>query len=220
MKSKFKHVSRITLVLFFMSLFSGMVFGQAAGHESITGMFTFAKAELPNILTLIPVDREKDYGFKNRDEFKEASLGIPYQEYDMDTELPTGYWRVPVTVAGENRALLRVISVDGNWQFAGFGGAKLAGELADYEQVVGKGITHTGRIIRDFDMHCDYVQYDAQPGKELGGQLYPLESAARMLLRSGFAATLGYEGIPLQKIRDLRAGLKKGPGEQDTGKTK
>lgn len=220
MKSKFKHVSRITLALFLMSLFSGMVFCQAAGHESLTGMFSYAKAELPSILTLIPVDRESDYGFKNRDEFKTASLGIPYQEYDMDTELPTGYWRVPVTVAGENRALLRLIQVDGSWKFAGFGGAKLAGELAEYEQAVGKGLAATGRIIRDFNMHCDYVQYDAQPGKELGGQLYPLESAARMLLKSGIAATVGYEGIPLQKIRDLRAGLKKGPGEHNTGKTR
>jgi hypothetical protein len=123
-------------------------------------------------------------------------------------------------VAGENRALLRLVQVDGQWQFAGFGGAKLARELAEFEKVVGKGKAVSGRIIRDFRMVCDFVQFDRQPGKELDGLLYPLESAARVLLNAGVTAAVGYEGYPVEKIRELHAAFKKAPGENDSAEVK
>lgn len=220
MTSGFKQILKMTLLLFVFSLFSSAVFGQAVDRQPIERMYIFAGSTLQKILNYIPVNKESDYGFSNRDEFKKAGLGIPYQEYEMSTGFPTGYWRVAVTVDGENRALLRLFQVDSQWQFAGFGGAKLARELAEFEKVVGKGKPVSGRIIRDFRMYCDFVQFDRQPGKQLDGLLYPLESAARVLLNAGVATTLGYEGYPVEKIRELRAAFKKAPGENDSAEVK
>lgn len=210
----------MTLLLFVFSLFSSAVFCQPVDQKSIDRMFVFAGNELPKILNYIPVNKESDYGFSNRDEFKKAGLGIPYQEYEMGTGFPTGYWRVPVTVNGEYRALLRLLQTDGQWRFAGFGGAKLARELAEFEKVVGKGKPTSGRIVRDFRMYCDFVQFNRQPGKELDGLLYPLESAARVLLNAGVATTVGYEGYPVEKIRELRETFKEVPGENNPAEVK
>lgn len=215
MKSRFKQILKITP--FLLLLLSSFVLAQSH-HPALQDMYSFAAEELPRILAYIPVNNEVNYGFKSRDEFKRAGLGIPYQEYQLDTELPTGYWRIPVTVNGENRALLRLIKNEAGWEFAGFGGAKLAAELQEFEKVVGKSKAASGRIIRDFRMHCDYIQFNREPGTKINGLLYPLESAARVLLRSGVATTVGFEGYPLEQIRAIRSGIKKAAGEHNPEK--
>lgn len=212
MKRRFKHLFTMTFLLFFFCLCAHAVFGQPVRQDSLDRMIDFAGKELPKILQYIPVGMEQEYGFSDREEFKKTGLGLPYQEYDMDTGMPTGSWRLPVTVAGENRALLRLVSEDGNWRFAGFGGAWLARELGEFEKVVARKNSSHGRIVRDFRMYCDFVQYDRQPGKELEGLLHPLESAARVLLNAGITDRVGFGGYPLEKIMGLRKAFKKAPG--------
>jgi hypothetical protein len=214
MKSGLKQVLNVTLVLFIFSFSCAAAFGQPDNQVSIKKMYAFALKELPQILTFMPQNNEERYGFNNRDEFKRASLGIPYQEYSMQTEEPTGFWRVPVTVDGENRALLRLTRVEGEWKFSGFGGAGLARELGALEREGGRAKPSFGRIIRDFEMSCDYVQFDREPGSKPDGLVIPMESAARALLDLGIADSIGADGLPLWKIKAYRSMVLRPPVEE------
>jgi TPP-dependent indolepyruvate ferredoxin oxidoreductase alpha subunit len=69
-------------------------------------------------------------------------------------------------------------------------------------------------------MYCDFVQFNREPGKELDGLLYPLESAARVLLNAGVTTAVGYEGYPVKMIRELRETFKKAPGEKNPADVK
>lgn len=221
MKFRFKKILKITLVLFILSLFCGTVFGQLNSQVSIEKMVAFALKELPRILNMMPVNTEDQYGFKSRDEFKRAKLGIPYQEYSLQDEAPTGYWRVPVTVAGENRALLRLTLADGKWQFAGLGAKVLARDLGQLEKEACEKKPTSGRIIRDFEMQCDYVQFDRNPGAKPDGLVIPLKSALRALRHLGISGSIGVDGIPLSKVKVHRAKLLQSPVEKnETGKGK
>ena len=207
MKHNFNPMLKITVLLCFLSLLSNPAFAgtSAANPPGMKEMYTFANSQLPRILAFIPVDREHNYGFKHREEFNRAGLGIPYQEYSLDSELPTGYWRIPVTVNGENRALIRLIKKNGKWTFSGFGAALLASELGYFERGFGETKPVSGRIVRDFDMQCDYVQFNQKTGAKLEGLLYPLESASRVLHRlSGEITARSYT---LDEIRELRSGI-------------
>ncbi|MGD8911933.1 MAG: hypothetical protein PVJ68_04195 [Candidatus Thiodiazotropha sp.] len=181
----------------------------AAEEDDLTAMTQYANNNLLEILSNIPIGEEEYYGFHNRDEINQAALGIPYQEYDLDQEQPTGYWRVPVTVDGENRALLRLINTAEGWAFAGLGGAQLARNLDDQETyMISQGTTpSTGRIVRDFSMRCDYVQFDQQHNASLSGTVYPLWSAYGFIStfgNNGRARVANYAGYDLDAIKEMR----------------
>ncbi|MEJ2611609.1 MAG: hypothetical protein P8179_16390 [Candidatus Thiodiazotropha sp.] len=182
----------------------------AAIDVDIQGMYQYANSHLYEFLDDIPEGDEIHYGFNSRDEFKNAELGMPYQEYDMDKEQSTGYWRVPVTVGGDNRVLLRLMrdKADG-WTFMGLSGNQLAINLGDLENyVTSQGLPPTaGRIIRDYSMRCDYVQFDPQEAGELSGYIYPLWSASRFIATSkpiSMTVSENYQSIDLNIIKDLR----------------
>jgi len=197
----------LSFLLFSAAVPSGYCF--AADSGDLQAMTRFASSNLSEILSNIPAGKEKDYGFLNQDELKEATLGIPYQEYDMEKEKPTGYWRVPVTVEGKNRALLRLKSTADGWTFSGFGGGGLARNLDEHQNKMlreGKN-PQTGRIVRDFSMKCDYVQFDQQPDAALSGSVYPLKSASRFISTFGAAssASVGSSGgYDLDTIKQMR----------------
>lgn len=215
MKHNFNPMLKITVLLCFLSLLSHPAFAgtSAANPPGMAEMYAFANSQLPRILAFIPVDREHNYGFNHREEFKRASLGIPYQEYSLDLELPTGCWRIPVTVDGENRALIRLVKENGKWTFSGFGAALLAGELGYFERGFGQTKPVSGRLVRDFDMQCDYVQFNQKTGAKLEGLLYPLKSASRVLHRlAGGTAAHSYT---LEEIRELRSGIRRLTGKDN-----
>jgi hypothetical protein len=181
----------------------------AAEETDLQAMTQYASTNLTDILSHIPTGEEERYGFQNRDELSQATLGIPYQEYDIDKEEPTGYWRIPVTVDGENRALLRLKDTAEGWTFAGLGGAELARNLDDHEaNMVSQGNTpSTGRIVRDFSMRCDYVQFDQQQNATLSGTVYPLWSASSFVSTfgtKGRATVANYGGYDLEAIKAMR----------------
>jgi hypothetical protein len=143
---------------------------------------------------------------------------MPYQEYDLEQEQPTGYWRIPVMVNGENRSLLRLKSTADEWVFSGLGGAELARNLGDHENnMVRQGNRlGTGRIVRDYSMRCDYVQFNQKQGEKLSGTVYPLWSAARFISAfgaNGRAAVEDYEAYDLGKIKEMRLKARKMRGE-------
>jgi hypothetical protein len=184
-------------------------YGFAAGKGDLQAMTQYVNNNISEILNNIPVGEEEYYGFQNRDELSQATMGIPYQEYDLEKEQPTGYWRVPVTINGENRALLRLKYTAEGWAFAGLGGAELARNLDDHESnMISQGNTpSTGRIVRDFSMRCDYVQFDQQQNAKLSGSVYPLWSASKfisMFGSNGNGAVANYAEYDLATIKELR----------------
>jgi hypothetical protein len=224
MKFKFNQVFKVFVLFCFLFSLSLPISSQSAAVQvrSLTGaMYQFAKGELPRILEKIPVDLEERYGFNNRDEFKRAGLGIPYQEFSLGEETATGYWRVPVTVDGENRALLRLKEVDGQWTFFGFGAARLSRELGFFENNMAESKPTWGRIVRDFRMQCDYVQFEPENLYKLEGSLHPMESAAKFLLRT--FPNIDSSGYSVLKIKEIRASFLKSvadAGGKTSGKTK
>ncbi|MCU0287089.1 MAG: hypothetical protein MUF15_11935 [Acidobacteria bacterium] len=185
--------------------FCGPLFTQPGVPQSknLEEMYNFVSAQLPAILANIPANEEDKFGFKNREEFRLASLGLPYQEYSLDKDTPTGYWRVPVTVSNENRALLRLKMQNGQWTFDGLGAAVLARELGFMEKFSAGDKPAWGRIARDFEMQCDYVQYNPTSESTLSGYIYPLESAARLLLRANIS--IEKRGFHVTEIRAFRS---------------
>jgi hypothetical protein len=193
----------------------------AAGETELLAMTQYANNNLLQILSNIPIGEEKNYGFQNRNEIRHASLGIPYQEYDMDKEQPTGHWRVPVTVNGENRVLLRLKETAEGWTFSGLSGAELARNLGDHENSMlsqGQSLS-TGRIVRDFTMRCDYVQFNQQLDTRLSGTVYPLWSASRFTSIFGNApraAVADYAGYDLIAIKEMRLRAQEIKGDPNT----
>jgi hypothetical protein len=197
----------LSLILLSVAIPSGSCF--ADENSDMQAMTQYASSNLSEILSNIPQGEEAHYGFKNRGEVVQATLGIPYQEYDMEKEKPTGYWRIPVKVNGENRALLRLKSTAEGWKFSGLGGAELAQDIGDQEKnmtLQGKR-PKTGRIVRDFYLWSDYVQFDQKANGALSGTVYPLSSAARFISTFGTANradNAGNRGYDLGKIQEMR----------------
>lgn len=201
-------------VLFVICLcFSGHLFPQPGGPQlkNLEEMYSRVTAQLPGILENIPVNEENKFGFKDREEFCIACLGIPYQEYSLDKDEPTGYWRIPVTVADENRVMVRVKLQNGQWTFAGLSGAGLAKELGFMEKFIAGEKPAWGRIVRDFEMTCDYVQYNSPSEGTLSGYIYPMESAARILLRANIS--IEKRGFSITAIKAFRLQSLQSPGE-------
>lgn len=198
----------------------GPLFTQPGVPQSkkLEEMYNRISAQLPGILANIPANEEDKFGFKNREEFRLASLGLPYQEYSLDKDMPTGYWRVPVTVSNENRALLRLKMQNGQWTFDGLGAAVLARELGFMEKFSAGDKPAWGRIVRDFEMQCDYVQYNPASESSLSGYLYPLESSARLLLRANIS--IEKRGIHVTEIRAFRSKLLELSGKYRPAETK
>jgi len=194
--------------VFSVAIVNGHRLAYAGGD--MQAMTQFANSHLLEILDNIPKGNEKDYGFENRSVFNQATLGIPYQEYDFEKEKPTGYWRVPVIAGGKNRALLRLKKTSDGWGFFGLGGAELAQELGYHEDdVTLKGNKpQFGRIIRDYPFKCDYVQYGQTPDSLLSGKAYPLKSASKILLKYENRDSTSNGEFELNMIKQMRSTFK------------
>jgi hypothetical protein len=160
---------------------------KVVSRESKAALYKTAESELLEILEKMQVGEEAEYGFNDRNEFYRAQLGIPYQEYSLpyknfseQTYKPTGYWRIPVVVDGENRAMLRYIIEDGEWKWKGFGATGLARELGALEKSRSEKPL-SGRILRDYNFVCDYIQFDIVAEDTIEGYLIPLKNAKAFL---------------------------------------
>jgi hypothetical protein len=174
-------------------------------------LYETAASELPAILEKMPAGDEAAYGFNSRSEFAGAELGIPYQEYSIQTKKPTGYWRIPVKVNGKNRALVRYAIEDGVWQWKGFGAAGLARELEEMENGQSKKPL-SGKILRDYKLTCDYIQFNIESKSKntLGGSFIPTANAKKIMeLPSDPASETNEYGLShIQQLRSTFLELK------------
>jgi hypothetical protein len=212
---------RIYFVLFVSALLlaSGWVYADKPiiSRHSKSTLYATAASELPEILAKMPTGDEAAYGFNSRSEFAGAGLGIPYQEYSIQTKEPTGYWRIPVTVNGENRALVRYALEDGVWQWKGFGAAGLARELGEMENGQSKKPL-SGKILRDYKLTCDYIQFNIESNNTLRGKFIPTANAKRFMeFLSGPASETKEYG--LSRIQRLRSTFLKSSGDTQEGES-
>ena len=203
----------IYFVLFVSALLfaGGWVYADAStiSRDSKSTLYETAAKELPAILKKMPVGDEAAYGFNSRSEFAGAGLGIPYQEYSIKTKKPTGYWRIPVTVSGENRALVRYALKDGAWQWKGFGAAGLARELGKMENWQSKKPL-SGKILRDYKLTCDYIQFNIENEKKIEGSFIPTANAKKFMnyLSGPTSETKAYGLSRIQQLRSRFLELK------------
>lgn len=213
MRLSFKGILKVFVLSGFMLCTGSPVFTQPVVPQlkGIQDMYRFAHEQLPRLLGSISINEEEKYGFKSREEFNIAVLGIPYQEYSLDKDMPTGHWRIPVTVNNENRALIS-LKKKGKWVLAGFGDTRLATELGFFEKHIATTKPSWGRIVRDFEMNCDHLQFEPESEAKLEGLLHPLESAARIMLRS--CDSINKQGYKVSEIKEFRLQSREIPGEK------
>lgn len=216
----FKGILKVFVLIGLMLWIGSSISAQPAIPQlkGMKEMYRFAFDQLPRILESIPINEEEKYGFKSREEFKIADLGTPYQEYSLDKDIPTGYWRIPVTMNNENRALIRLKKQNDKWVFAGFGAVRLATELNFFEKHIAVTKPSWGRIVRDFEMSCDYLQFEPGSMSKLEGVIHPMESAARIMLQ--LRDSIDKHGYTITEIKELRMQLKRIPRGKTPAKEK
>ena len=113
-------------------------------------------------LNLIPVGREKDYGFESRNDFLTIKIEEPYQTYYVrggsnHLEFFSGNeWRVPLSVDGVYKSLLTVQINNGKAEVIDFGGNVLAHRIQEFEKSYpDKSNQHV--IIRNTFLERDYM---------------------------------------------------------------
>jgi hypothetical protein len=206
--------------IFFVSAFL-LAGGWVHADESIISryskstLYETAASELSAILAKMPAGDEAAHGFDSRSEFAGAGLGIPYQEYSMLTKKPTGFWRIPVTVNGENRALVRYALEDGVWKWKGFGAAGLARELGEIEDRQSEKPL-SGKILRDYKLTCDYIQFNIESEYSIEGSFIPTANAKKFMeFVSG--TTSDTEAYGLSQIQQLRSKFLEIKGDTQEG---
>jgi len=196
MKGSFLHIV-LCIALFFCQSFH-------IHDDPSDGLYLAAKSKLIGILEMIPEGEEGKYGFNNREEFKNAGLGVLYQEYSLETGQPTGYWRIPVTVDGEYRVILRYRKdTAGKWVWHGVSGTEIARDLAILESNCEKHPA-TAIFIRDYELMCDFILFNVKYNQPVTGDIIPLNISKRRL--SALTGTDAKGRYSVEEIKKLHSG--------------
>jgi hypothetical protein len=143
----------------------------AAQTTSLTGaaaaVVEAANLQIHAFLNTIPDGTERELGFKQRDEFSLAEVGMPYEMFQLSEAgetAPLDYWRVPVVVDDHYRAMLDVRQLTAGWTVVGVGAAQLARELQFHEQgrakLAADATIRSRAILRVFALTSDIAAYD------------------------------------------------------------
>ncbi|MEO8147013.1 MAG: hypothetical protein ABI723_05210 [Bacteroidia bacterium] len=147
-----------------------------------------AQDNLQNSLLKIPAGHEKDFGFKNREEFALCTVGSPYRVITFTKDFYEGEmvankkyivlqneWRIPVMVNGQNRILLTINANSDNYNVVDMGGAALAKEL----QQRNNAGNHC-YILRVYPLACDFLVVAEAPAFT-DVQCIPMTSAIKAI---------------------------------------
>jgi hypothetical protein len=148
------------------------------------------KTDLINWLEKIPHGYEKQYGFENRNEFGLATIGKPIEVYTLSSLFFTdqaisdsnyfksvGEWRVPILVNNSYRALLTAVIINTEWQIVDIGATTLARELEGFILMQSNNPSVEVKIIRIYQLKCDFIALDNPTKSSIQLLLYPMQSA-------------------------------------------
>lgn len=149
----------ITIIILLLALFSC-----SSVHNEYTPITKAAEARAMEFMNKIPQGEEKEYGFNDREEFANATLGEPIEVITLPGEVAhgtnmgkfvsTGEYRVPLEVNGEIRSFLTVSGANGEFKCVDFGAAQLAGQINAIGLSTG---ANNMKILRLYSMQIDYV---------------------------------------------------------------
>ncbi|MGB4850308.1 MAG: hypothetical protein WBP41_20450 [Saprospiraceae bacterium] len=108
-----------------------------------------AKEGLIPYLQQIPAGSEEKFGFNDRQQFSQTTLGMPYQVYLLNASfydatiiepyqeyiIPANEYRIPVEINGEYRCLLTVAKMNEQWQAVSIGASDLARNLDHVDRI-------------------------------------------------------------------------------------
>lgn len=135
-----------------------------------------AEEMLETFLQKIKDGDENKFGFNNRNEMLDATVGnTPYQMYVKckTLDIPTNLWRIPVIVQSKTRAFITVDWTKNSWRAVDFGAAQLAEDLSTLDaKMVDKyrlqKATNLHRIIiRDYTNRRDSFSIKAYQAESL-----------------------------------------------------
>ena len=166
----------------------------AAQPDNKDTILLAAKKELLQTLKKIPIGDEHVYGFNNREEFNNASLGQLLKVYYINSKgsvkglqiLTNNEYRLPVIVGTEFRALLTVSLIDGNWHIVDFGAVGLAKDIENYLNLVHPNKDYAGVFLRIYGINSDFIASKKEDQLVDSCNFYPLQSAKIYLDAAGF----------------------------------
>jgi len=186
----------------------GLVATRSPAATTDDSVATAAESSLDRFLSRIPPGQEEQYGFRNRAELGQASVGSPIRVFgtrpslgdsfperkdsSWNRPLPLDVWRVPVQVHREVRALLTIERVGGVLKTVDLGGAGLAREIGQFDS------THAGKrrgLLRLESMRCDMILLDRTGQGFDQAEYHPLRSA-----RPFFEADSGAAGASRKRV--------------------
>jgi len=181
---------RIILIVLGLAQLSCGAFAQSgilAPDATEASVQAAAMAGLEAFLNKIPLGREIEYGFGNREEFRRAKLGTAFQVFTLPPDsmrqgidpkksymIPLNEWRVPVIVDGTFRTLVTVSIVNNALNTVELGGESLAKEMMDFWEKEPNG---RRGLLRLYQLRCDFLVLDRDGLGVEYGEFYPLRSA-------------------------------------------
>ena len=161
----------------------------AAQPDNKDTILLAAKKELLETLNKIPIGKENLYGFNNRDEFNNASVGQLFKVYNINSKgsveslhlLTYNEYRLPVLVGNEYRALLTIALIDGEWQIVDFGAVNLAKDIGNYVNQIHPNKEDEGIFLRIYGINCDFIASKKKDESVDNCKYYPLQSAKNYL---------------------------------------
>jgi hypothetical protein len=172
---------RISIVL--LTIFSAYCL---KAQDKMSDVIGAAKAGYAEYLQKIPSGREKEFGFKNRAEFKNVQVGKPYQVMTMLPEFyhgnlvsgkdyvkSTSEYRFPLTINKNYRVMLTVAKMNGSWTVVNIGSAEMARELEQLEKKFPSS-REQGKILLVTGINGEFYLSSNATKKEIA---YPFASA-------------------------------------------
>ena len=157
------------------------------GYAQINIVSEIANENLLNWLEKIPTGEELNFGFNDRDNFKIAEIGTPYEIFTLNSDFftdgiintekqyieSTKIWRVPIVVNNQYKALLTVSNINNKWEVVKIGAKGLANELKEFEN--NNPTVNESNILRIFQIKSDFILTSEN-------KIHPLSSAVNSLL--------------------------------------
>ena len=173
-------VFSLFLLIFPASSMSSETAPQEVVQAAMDGLGSFLKA--------IPTSDLRHYGFSDKEDLNQATLGKPFRVYTITPDKvlsytpqmelfsivsPTNLWFFPVLYRGEVRTILTVDKMKGKWKAVAIGSSGLARQLKKVEDKWPESEGYEHKFVRIYQARSDFVILS----KEGTVEVTPLESA-------------------------------------------
>jgi len=179
--------------VFILTIFVSCVFSNLYSQNKQKEIVEYAKEYHRKMLELIPLGKEKLYGFENRDMFYNCEIGNPIKMLRISNEREieaTNEWRVPIINNGKYITLLTIIENGKKYEIVDLGGNILAEIIGNYNNQNEK----ISFWLRDYRRIIDYISFEYKSFSDKN--FYEIESKSENNFKNS-------NGISLNEIIEL-----------------